>query len=190
MRKSMYIGIVLFVIVAAITTGIIAHIYNDKTMEKAAINRVEEVNLMAINTTIQTANQEEKTTPNTMVTYETYYAKCGHNEIEKKKIDNEDINKTEKQLAEKYDDYKITRFSKDEVKLYRERNQLCENHYVIKEKEGKIAIYSVDDNGKETLKSETEILTKYLPEEDIELLKKGIKANSEAQLNQILSDYE
>lgn len=125
-----------------------------------------------------------------MVTYETYYSKCGHNEIEKKKIETEDINKTEKQLKEKYDNYKITKFSNEEVKLYIEKNQICENHYVIKEKEGKIAIYSVNDEGKETFKSETEILTKYLPEEDIELLKKGIKANSEAQLNQILSDYE
>lgn len=67
---------------------------------------------------------------------------------------------------------------------------MCENHYVIKEKEGKIAIYNVNENGKETFKTDTEILTKYLPDEDVELLKKGIKASSEAQLNQILSDYE
>ena len=125
-----------------------------------------------------------------MVTVETYYAKCGHNEIEKKKIEIDDINKTEKELKEKYGEYKITKFSSDEVKLYREKNQMCENHYVIKEREGKIAIYNVNEDGKETFKSDTEILTKYLPEEDLELLKKGIKANSEAQLNQILSDYE
>lgn len=190
MRKSIYIGIALFVIITGVTAGIIAHIYNDKVMEKASINRIEEVNSITNNTIIQTATQEEKTTPNTMITFETYYTKCGHNEIEKKKIESEDINKTEKQLKEKYDEYKISKFSIDEVKLYRERNQMCENHYIIKEKDGKIAIYNINDEGNETFKSDTEILTKYLPDEDIELLKKGIKANSEAQLNQILSDYE
>lgn len=190
MRKSLYIGIALFVIVAGVTAGIMVHIYNNKVMEKASINKIEEVNLVSLNTVIQTVSNEDKTTPNTMVIFETYYAKCGHNEIEKKKIDIGDINKTEKELQEKYAEYKITKFSNEEVKLYREKNQMCENHYIIKEKEGKIAVYNVDENGKETFKNDTEILTKYLPEEDLELLKKGIKANSEAQLNQILSDYE
>ena len=45
-------------------------------------------------------------------------------------------------------------------------------------------------DGKEIFKNDTEMLTKYLPDEDVELLKKGIKANSEAQLNQLLSDYD
>lgn len=190
MRKSVYMGMALFVIIAGITAGIIVHVYNDKVMEKASMKRTEEDNLVTVNTIIQTATQEEKTTPNTMITVETYYEKCGHNEIEKKKIESEDINKTEKELEEKYAEYKITKFSNEEVKLYREKKQMCENHYVIKEKEGKIAIYNVNENGKETFKTDTEILTKYLPDEDVELLKKGIKASSEAQLNQILSDYE
>lgn len=190
MKRSVYIGIAFFVIIAGITAGIMVHVYNDKTMEKASMNRIEEVNSISVNTIIQTVSKEEKTTPNTMVIFETYYAKCGHNEIEKKRIETEDINKTEKELEEKYAEYKVTKFSNEEVKLYREKNQMCENHYVIKEKEGKIAIYNVSEDGKETFKSDTEILTKYLPEEDLELLKKGIKASSEAQLNQILSDYE
>lgn len=190
MRKSMYIGITLFVIITAITAGIMAHIYSDRKLEKASINRIEEVNAISVNTVVQTVTQEEKTTPNTMVTFETYYAKCGHNEIEKKKIELEDVNKTEKQIKEKYNEYKVTKFSGEEIKLYKEKNQMCENHYIIKEKEGKIAVYNVNEEGKEIFKNDTEILTKYLPDEDVELLKKGIKANSEAQLNQLLSDYE
>ena len=135
MRKSVYMGMALFVIIAGITAGIMVHLYNNRIMEKASLNKMEEVNSISVNTIIQTVTQEEKTTPNTMVTVETYYAKCGHNEIEKKKIEAQDINKTEKELGEKYQDYKITKFSNEEVKLYREENKMCENHYIIKEKE-------------------------------------------------------
>ncbi len=124
MRKSVYIGMVLFVIIAGITAGIIVHVYNDKVMEKASMKRTEEDNLVTVNTIIQTATQEEKTTPNTMITVETYYEKCGHNEIEKKKIESEDINKTEKELEEKYAEYKITKFSNEEVKR-RQQKQMC-----------------------------------------------------------------
>lgn len=38
--------------------------------------------------------------------------------------------------------------------------------------DGVIAIYNVDSNGNMELKETTDIETKYLPEEDVELLKK------------------
>lgn len=190
MRKSVYIGIVLFTIILAITIGLISHIYKNEKMEKASMNRLREVNSITNNSVVQAVSQEEKTTPNTMIIFETYFAKCGHSEVEKNLVKTEDVNKTKEQIREKYSDYKLVRFSQEEIKFYREKNQMCENHYVLKEKDGKIVVYSFDESGAETLKTETDILTKYLPEEDIELLKKGIKANSEAQLNQILSDYE
>ena len=53
-----------------------------------------------------------------------------------------------------------------------------------------MVVYSIDQDGNETVKNETEILTKYLPEEDIKLLRKGIMANNQTELEEILSDYE
>lgn len=190
MRKSVYIGIALFTIILAVTVGLISHIYKNEKMERAANNRIKEINSVINNTIIQASSQEEKTTPNTKIIFETYFVKCGHSEVEQNIINAEDVNKTKEQISEKYSDYKLIRFSTDEIKFYREKNQMCQNHYVLKEKDGKIVVYYFDETGEEKLKNETDILTKYLPDEDIELLKKGIKANSEAQLNQILSDYE
>ena len=73
---------------------------------------------------------------------------------------------------------------------YKEENKMCDNHYIVKDNEGKIAIYKIDENDNETLIEDTEISTKYLPQEDLELLKKGIRANNNNKLQEILSDYE
>ena len=48
----------------------------------------------------------------------------------------------------------------------------------------------MDSNGNMELKETTDIETKYLPEEDVELLKKGIKAHGDNELLERLSDYE
>ena len=55
---------------------------------------------------------------------------------------------------------------------------------------GVIGIYTVDQNGNESLKQDTEIQIQYLPEIDIENLKKGIYVIGDEALNSALEDYE
>ena len=66
----------------------------------------------------------------------------------------------------------------------------CNEHYVLKVHNGVIGIYTVDQNGNETLKQDTEIQIQYLPEIDIENLKKGIYVIGDEALNSALEDYE
>lgn len=195
MKKSEYIGYAIITCIVAITLGIILHVYNDSKLEKASIKQVEEFNILTNITRIENIAKEtsasvEKTTPNTEFIYETYYQKCGHSEVRKEKISEEDVNKNEDEIKEKYVGWQVKSFNKDEVYLYKAVEKICESHYVVKQNDGKVAIYSVDQDGNETFKEQTEILTKYLPEEDIQLLEKGIKANNETELKEILSDYE
>lgn len=195
MRKSEYISYAIITSIVAITLGIILHVYNDTKLEKASIKQVEEFNILTNITKIEniakeTATSTEKTTPNTEYIYETYYQKCGHSEVTKEKISKDDVNKNEDEIKEKYIGWQIKSFSQSEVYLYKEVEKICENHYVVKQNDGKVTIYSVNQDGSETFKEQTEILTKYLPEEDIQLLEKGIKANNETELKEILSDYE
>ena len=51
-------------------------------------------------------------------------------------------------------------------------------------------VYSVDEDGNKTLKEETDIPVQYLPEEDVELLKKGITAYGQNELAKKLEDFE
>ena len=110
--------------------------------------------------------------------------------ISKQEVSKDDINKTEEQIKAKYNQYNLRKFSPDKIELYKEVDKLCNNHYVVKENNGMIDVFSKNDDGTETLKNETEVSTKYLPKEDVELLENGIEANSNEELEQILSDYE
>ena len=62
--------------------------------------------------------------------------------------------------------------------------------YIVKNNDGKIVVYKINNDGEEELYKETDIITKYLTDEDLKLLETGIEADSEDELNKILSDFE
>ena len=192
MSKSFWVAVVLTTIILGISCGILVHVYGDMKLENASIAHLNKINeVLRDNEIIQTSTKEEKkTTPNTEIVFERYYNRCGHTDIKKQFADKEDVNKNEEEIKNKYNDWVLRSFSPDMIELYKEENKMCENHFIVKEKDGVIVIYTVDEEGKETLKETTEISTKYLPKEDIELLQRGIKANSISDLQNVLSDYE
>lgn len=67
---------------------------------------------------------------------------------------------------------------------------LCDEHYIVKENNGFISIYTVDKEGIHKLKENTEISTMYLPEQDLENLKVGINIVGKMNLYGFLEDYE
>ena len=139
---------------------------------------------------IKTSSGEEKTTPNTLIIFESYYSKCGHSKIRSEKIANEYVNKTKEEMKKIYGDWEIKSFSSDRIELYKNENSLCGNHYIVKEENGYVTVYNINKDGQEVLSDKTDISTKYLPKDDNDLLKNGIKANSTSQLEQILADFE
>lgn len=139
---------------------------------------------------VKTSSGEEKTTPNTIIIFESYYSKCGHSKIRSEKISNEYVNKTEEEIQKIYSDWEIKSFSSDRIELYKNENSLCGNHYIVKEENGYVTVYNINKDGQEVLSDKTDISTQYLPKDDNDLLKNGIKANSASQLEQILADFE
>ena len=139
---------------------------------------------------ITTSNVEVKTSPNCIFVFEIYYKECKHTIIERNDIPTHCINQTEEELQKKYEDFQIKKFEAGEIIFYREKEGICDEHYLIKEHNGYIAIYTIDSFGKETLKETTEIVTTYLPQTDIKQLKEGIKVFGQENLNATLEDYE
>ena len=76
----------------------------------------------------------------------------------------------------------ISTFASDE-----EQKDKC---YVIKEKDGYISIYIIDEEGNEILRKNTNIVTRYLSEIDKSKLREGIKVNNKEELNKTLEDFE
>ena len=181
--KKTYILVILFaVIILGITAGTYLFVSNEKQKDKNELNMA--------NNSIETNSNEEKISPNCLVTLKRYYDKCGHTTKEYIDIQEDLVNKTQKELEEKYPNWKVEKFSSGEIVLYIEYTGICDEHYVLREKDGKIVIYKIDENGQEKLYETTEIAIDYLTDEDKENIKNGIKVNGKEELNQLIEDFE
>ncbi len=190
-----FIGIVMFVIL--ITIGVIIYSntnsnLEEKEEEKNIIQKNEiEENMLQSNTQLVTTSQEqEKVSPNCLFIFKIYYKKCEHIVVDKEIASEVMVNKTREDLESIYKDWNIVTFRNDEVLFYKEEEGICKEHYILKELEGCIAIYSLDEEERETLKEKTAIITTYLPEEDVDRLKEGIRVDGTDKLNKALEDYE
>lgn len=195
MRKSYrMILIAILVIVVGIMVGIfISNKNQSSNLEKPSETKLAQEDNEDLKNEIQmvtTSNIEVKTSPNTLFVFQTYYKGCEHTTIDRLEIPKDCVNQTEEELQEKYKDWKVQEFTTAQVTFRQERDGICNEHYIIKENNGYIAIYTIDSFGKEILQETTEIVTAYLPETDRARLKEGIKVEGQENLNATIEDYE
>ncbi len=140
---------------------------------------------------VKEANSEEKKiSPNAKVITNIYYDECGHTVKTSKAIENEYINLTEEEFAEELDNFEIQEFSNEEITLYKEEEGICNEHYILKDMDGYVAIYNLDSEEKEVLENVTEIGVQFLPLTDSEKIKGGLRIYGRENLNRLLEDFE
>lgn len=135
-------------------------------------------------------SSEEKISPNAKMTIKKIYNLCGHSINEEVELPQELVNMTKEQLEKEYSEWKIEKFSENEIILSKEYEEQCGEHYILRDNDGIIAIYKINDNGEEELLDETEIATEYLTQTDLIEIQKGLRVNGLEELNKILEDYE
>ena len=137
----------------------------------------------------ETSTNTEKISPNCSIILNRYYKECGHTIEQYTNVPTELINKTEEDLKKEYEGWEIREYSTNQIVLYREFDSQCGEHYLLKEKDGKVSIFlKVGDE--EEFVEDTDIGTEFLTETDKIELKKGIEANGRTELNQLIEDYE
>lgn len=134
--------------------------------------------------------EEEKTTPNTLIIFKTYYTKCKHYIQEYKDIDASMVNLSKEKLKERCREWEIIKFSSEEIELTREKEEFCGEHYKLKLENSVIVIYTIDENGIESEYEQTGITTEYLTEEDILKLSAGIMVYGKEKLSYTIEDFE
>ena len=151
---------------------------------------VEKQNIVEISTLQASTLEEEKTTPNTLMIYKTYYTKCKHYIQQYEDIDASLVNLTEKELKEKCRGWNIDKFTIEEIELSKEEEGFCDEHYKLKLQNNVIVIYKVNENGLETEYEQTGITTEYLTGQDILQLTNGILIYGKENLTSTIEDYE
>jgi len=192
--KKIIIGLIIAIILGILCAFMLQLFQNNTANIKQDENTklAEEENTIDNNRIelVSTSVSEVKTSPNATIIYEIYYKQCGHTMINQIEIPKELVNLNKVEVEEKYKDYQIKEFTSGNVVLSKQDDGICEEHYVLREDGGYIVIYNIDKNGKENLKEITTIVTKYLPDADIERLREGIKVIGKQKLNATIEDYE
>lgn len=199
MKKTWIISLIIIVIMIGIVTGII--LYNTKQKDKNDNNMIEnEINKISEKVTddcineyideIETNSNEEKISPNCLLILKRYYDECQHTINEYVDIPQDLVNGTEYDLKKEYPYWEIEKFSSTEIVLYKEFNSNCGQHFILKEDNGKITVYKINENSEEEVYEKTEISLEYLSETDKIKIKDGIKVNGIEELNLLLEDFE
>lgn len=194
MRKGWIIAIVIGCI-ALFAIGVLIGVYfykEGQVQDSNVSNRqlAEELKSNNENEAISTSAEEEKLSLNCTIIERQYFKGCDHLIKNIKDVPEELINSTKEQVEEKYNGWTLDSFSSNEVIVSQEKDGYCGQHYVIREHNGVLGIYTLNEDKTEEFKEDTEIATRYLPDEDIEKLKEGIKAIGDDQLHRVLGDFE
>lgn len=196
MRKYTIIAIITIGIILGFLTGIYLYKINQVETKKLAEVNQEEINYILNNddgellNTVKTNTEEEKVSPNCNLILKVYYNKCEHLIEKRQLIEDTVVNMTEQELREKFNEWEIQKFTPTEIVLYKEVNEFCDEHFLLKEENGYITIYELDENENAKFLQTTEISTEYLAEEDLEQIRNGIKVYTEKELNKTLEDFE
>lgn len=140
--------------------------------------------------TIITNGQEEKVSPNCLLTLKIYYKKCGHLIEKSQNIEQNLVNLTEEQLRKQLPEWEIQKFTPEQIVLYKELDDFCNEHYKLKIENGYIRIYKLDEQNNEKLLKSTDISSEYLTKDDLEELKNGVEIYTKKELNKTIEDFE
>lgn len=139
---------------------------------------------------LQANSTEKKVSPKAVFVIKRIYDECGHTTKNYLTAPDDAINKTEKEIKEIYKDWEIESFTNNEIVMTKHENGSCFEHYVLRDEDGQIVVYRIDEENQEKICERTGILTKYLPQTDKIQIQNGIFVNGKDALNRLLEDYE
>lgn len=202
MKKIWMIIPIILVILIGIVVGRLIYNNNEKLANKNNIIQ-NEINIASEKVTddcieeyqevqeeVVANSQEEKISPNCLLILKKYYDECNHTINEYVDVPQDLVNGTEEDLKKEYPYWQIEKYSSNEIILYKEFNSNCGQHFVLKEDEGKITVYKINENNEEEIYEKTEISVEYLSETDKIKISEGIRVNGIEELNQLLEDFE
>ena len=145
---------------------------------------------MANQNTREVSSTEEKVAANAILILKKYYTKCDHTINEYVELPKELVNLTKEQVQEKYADWQVIGFEKGKITLYKEFDDVCGEHFKLKIEDGKVVVYTVNNDGTETLYEKTNISSEYLTETDLLNMQDGLEIYGKEELNQVIEDFE
>ena len=204
MKKSWIIILVVAIIVIGIIAGLAIYNKNGKTQNNIVENEINKVSEKVTDECteeyeelerqakldIETNSSEEKISPNCLIILKRYYNECQHTINEYIDVPQNLVNGKQEDLEKEYPNWEIQKYSSNEIILYREFDSNCGQHFILRNDNGKITIYKINEEMQEEVYEKTEISVEYLTETDKVEIQNGIRVNGVEELNQLIEDFE
>lgn len=204
MKKSWIIILILAIIIIGIIAGLAIHGQKENSKNNMIENEINTVSEKVTDECIdeyeeleeqakleiETNSNEEKISPNCLITLKRYYNECEHTINEYIDIPQNLVNGTQEDLEKEYPNWEIQKYSSTEIILYREFDSNCGQHFILRNDNGKITVYKINENNEEEVYEKTEISIDYLTETDKIEIQNGIRVNGIEELNQLIEDFE
>lgn len=205
MKKSWIIILIITIIIIGIIAGVVIYNKKEKTGNNIIENEINEVsekiidecteefkelNNVSNNQILQTNADEIKISPNCLLILKRYYSECEHTINEYLDIPENLINQTQEDLEKEYPNWEVKKYSSTEIILYKEFNSSCGQHFILRNDDGKIAIYRINEDNEEEMYEKTEISVDYLTDTDKIEIGNGIRVNGMEELKQLIEDFE
>lgn len=193
------LSIITIILVGAIILGLnIFKTQNNSGVNKIAQNDEKEEILDECtdeyneyeNESLNANSSEEKVSPNCKITFRIFYTKCNDEINEYVKVPENLVNCSKEKVQNQYKDWEVREFSSENIVLYKQLDEICGQHYILKQEDGKIVIYKLSEDGREVLYERTEIAIDYLPNKDKEAIKEGYKVCGKEKLNKLIESFE
>lgn len=191
MKRLTILIIMALIFVASIGVGYFyLNTRDDQKKERKAMENSMLTNNTENEAIYTESKDEEKISPNANVTEIVFYKDCGHKIVEHWRVNSSWVNFTRKELENVLIDEKVKNFSEMELVLYKEKEGICPEHFIIGESDGLINIYKINEEGETELYEVTNIYLEYLPDDEKKMIKERIEVIGKEELNAILENLE
>ncbi|MBU5314113.1 BofC C-terminal domain-containing protein [Tissierella carlieri] len=195
MKKDRILPIFFFSLTLFLISFIFGYQLMSKKLNPKDISKVNEKETdMSEHSGREILSEESRISPNTFIEERIHYTACDHVVTKVEVVEDEFVNMTRDEytryLDENYPNKRIISYSSNKITLGITKNHLCENHYVVGEEDGLIAIFRIGENGERLLeKVFTDYPISLLMEIDQEKIVEGIVVDSEEELSEILENF-
>lgn len=195
MKKDRILPIFFFSLTLFLISFIFGYQLMSKKLNPKNISKINEKETdVPDHSDLEILSEDTRISPNTFIEERIHYMACDHVVTKVKLVENEFVNMTKSEFVEYlgdiYPNKRIISYSTNKITLGTTKNHLCENHYIVGEENGLIAVFKVGENGERILEN---VFTDYpislLMEIDQEKIMEGIVVNSQEELSEILENF-
>lgn len=187
MKKRFFL-IIIIISILAIIIGFSVLIFNILKIDKNTESLLPKNEI--VSNVLPTSSSEICISPNATLTKICTYKKCGHTVTVSESVSNSLVNIAEDDFKKLYSEWDLVKFTPSLIEVSKSFDGNCDEHFLVKDTNGYIAIYHIKNDNDFELLETTGIVTKYLSQIDLNELENGVTLYGKEKLNAYIEDFE